>query len=92
VKRVSEILSRLMSALLCGLIHFYRYSFASIFGGQCRFEPSCSCYALEAIAAKGPLKGGVLSCKRILRCHPWGGSGYDPVPGAARRTPFGKAR
>ena len=46
----------------------------------CRFTPTCSQYALEAFRKYGPLKGGWLSLKRILRCHPWGGSGYDPVP------------
>lgn len=46
----------------------------------CRFTPTCSQYALEAFRKYGPLKGGWLALKRILRCHPWGGSGYDPVP------------
>jgi len=46
----------------------------------CRFTPTCSQYALEAFRKYGPLKGGWLALRRILRCHPWGGSGYDPVP------------
>jgi putative membrane protein insertion efficiency factor len=53
-----------------------------IFGnaGQCRFSPSCSDYALEAVSVHGALKGSWLSLKRICRCHPWGGCGCDPVP------------
>jgi putative membrane protein insertion efficiency factor len=53
-----------------------------IFGnaGQCRFSPSCSQYALEAVSVHGALKGSMLSLKRICRCHPWGGCGCDPVP------------
>jgi hypothetical protein len=47
---------------------------------SCRFTPSCSAYGLEAIRRHGALKGGRLTIGRILRCHPWGGSGYDPVP------------
>ena len=52
----------------------------SILGVNCRFAPSCSAYALEALDKHGPLRGGLLTVKRIGRCHPWGGSGYDPVP------------
>lgn len=47
---------------------------------SCRYAPSCSAYAIEAITRYGAAKGGWLSAKRILRCHPWGGHGYDPVP------------
>ena len=61
-------------------IHFYRYVISPLLGVNCRFAPSCSEYALEALATHGALKGGYLAARRILRCHPWGGSGYDPVP------------
>ncbi len=47
---------------------------------SCRYTPTCSQYGLEAIKKYGPFKGGWLALKRILNCHPWGGSGYDPVP------------
>ncbi|HEX8402788.1 MAG TPA: membrane protein insertion efficiency factor YidD [Allosphingosinicella sp.] len=47
---------------------------------SCRFRPSCSAYAIEALRRYGALRGGLLAARRILRCHPWGGHGYDPVP------------
>ncbi len=69
-----------MSRLLIALIRFYQYAVSPLLGPRCRYTPSCSQYALEAIGRHGPLQGGCLACKRICRCHPWGGSGYDPVP------------
>ena len=58
--------------------------------GECRFTPSCSAYAMEAIAAHGALRGSWLALKRLARCHPWGGCGEDPVPPAKQRErPFG---
>ena len=62
------------------LIYGYRFLLSPILGVNCRFAPSCSAYALEALDKHGPLRGGLLTVKRIGRCHPWGGSGYDPVP------------
>ena len=61
-------------------IKFYRYVISPILGPRCRFAPTCSEYAVEAITKHGPIKGGMLAVRRILRCHPWGGHGYDPVP------------
>ncbi|MFY0652557.1 MAG: membrane protein insertion efficiency factor YidD [Cyclobacteriaceae bacterium] len=60
-------------------ILFYQYSISPLFPSSCRFSPTCSQYAKEAIQKYGPLKGLVKAIKRISRCHPWGGSGYDPV-------------
>ena len=58
----------------------YRLTLSSFLGNACRYYPTCSVYALEAIDSHGPLRGGLLALKRIGRCHPWGGSGVDPVP------------
>jgi putative membrane protein insertion efficiency factor len=63
-----------------GLIGVYQLFISPLLLPSCRFEPSCSHYAQEAIAAHGPVYGLVLTVKRLLRCHPWGGNGYDPVP------------
>jgi putative membrane protein insertion efficiency factor len=63
------------------LIRIYKYSFSPLMGmSKCRYQPSCSTYAIEALQKHGLFKGGYLAMKRILSCHPWGGSGYDPVP------------
>jgi hypothetical protein len=61
-------------------IRFYQLSISPLLGAHCRHTPSCSQYAIEAIQEWGPLKGIWLGVKRIARCHPWGTSGYDPVP------------
>ncbi|MEQ8715561.1 MAG: membrane protein insertion efficiency factor YidD [Cyclobacteriaceae bacterium] len=61
-------------------IVFYQYGISPLFPSSCRYSPSCSHYTKEAILKHGPIKGGWLGIKRILSCHPWGGSGYDPVP------------
>ncbi len=63
-----------------GLIRLYQLFISPIKGHCCRFEPSCSEYAREAFLLHGIIKGANLTLKRILKCHPWGGSGYDPVP------------
>lgn len=62
------------------LIRFYQYCISPFVPKVCRYEPSCSVYAVEALRRHGLFKGGYLAAKRILSCNPWGGSGYDPVP------------
>jgi hypothetical protein len=69
-----------MKYLLILLIKIYRIFISPLFGRKCRFYPSCSAYALQSINKHGTIKGGYLSVKRILRCHPWNYGGYDPVP------------
>lgn len=71
---------RPLSSVLRLLIWLYRHSLSYVFGRRCRFMPSCSAYADEAIQIYGPIKGTKLAVKRFCRCHPWGGSGLDPVP------------
>lgn len=75
-----KLLSRLASALLSLPIYFYRYYISPMLPASCRFTPTCSQYALEALRKHGPVKGLWLTVRRLLRCNPWGGCGYDPVP------------
>lgn len=71
-----------MKRLLQLPIHLYRWFLSPLLGSNCRFQPSCSAYALEAIERHGAWRGSGLAMKRICRCHPWGGAGHDPVPEA----------
>jgi putative membrane protein insertion efficiency factor len=66
--------------LLRAAIRAYQLVLAPVLPSACRYLPSCSHYADEAIALHGPLRGSVLAARRLCRCHPWGGGGYDPVP------------
>lgn len=77
---VKGFLSRIFSLLLLIPIYFYRICISPLTPPSCRFTPTCSAYVVEAIKKHGPVKGFYLTVRRILRCHPWGGSGYDPVP------------
>jgi putative membrane protein insertion efficiency factor len=80
------------SLLLTLLIRAYQWILAPLLpANRCRFEPSCSHYGLAAIKGHGPIIGLWLTLRRLLRCHPWGGSGYDPVPPAKNSAPiFGR--
>jgi putative membrane protein insertion efficiency factor len=69
-----------LTACLITIIKFYRFTISTLLGACCRFEPSCSHYAMEAIKMYGCFKGCGLSLWRILRCHPWHPGGMDPVP------------
>ena len=70
-------------------IHFYRLVISPWLGSNCRFQPTCSAYALEALERHGAWRGSWLALRRILRCRPGGGSGYDPVPPAKHGTAGG---
>ncbi|AQZ94098.1 membrane protein insertion efficiency factor YidD [Halopseudomonas phragmitis] len=72
-----------MRRVALGLIKVYRYAISPLMANHCRFYPSCSCYAQEAIEQHGLLKGSLLSARRLSRCHPWNPGGYDPVPPAS---------
>ncbi len=69
-----------MKRVLIALVKWYRRAISPLTPPSCRFTPTCSAYAIEALERFGAIKGSWLAVKRILRCHPWGGSGYDPVP------------
>ena len=62
------------------IVKTYQVVVSPFLGANCRYNPTCSAYALEALKKFGIIKGGLLSIKRVAKCHPWGGSGHDPVP------------
>ncbi|HMT81636.1 MAG TPA: membrane protein insertion efficiency factor YidD [Azonexus sp.] len=69
-----------MKYLMIGLIRIYQYAISPFLGRSCRYVPSCSTYAVEAVQKYGAFRGGWLGFKRVCRCHPWHPGGYDPVP------------
>ncbi|MFA6260604.1 MAG: membrane protein insertion efficiency factor YidD [Bacteroidia bacterium] len=73
-------LRNLINAPLIGLVKMYQYLISPLLPNACRYTPTCSQYAEQAIRKYGPLKGIWMAIKRISRCHPWGGHGYDPLP------------
>jgi hypothetical protein len=76
-----KLLNKILIFPFVALINVYKYSISPLLGeSKCRYQPSCSTYALQALQKHGLFKGGYLAVKRILSCHPWGGHGYDPVP------------
>ncbi|MEN7546907.1 membrane protein insertion efficiency factor YidD [Rapidithrix thailandica] len=78
-------LNILFKKVMLGLVRFYQLGISPMLPAACRYTPTCSQYAIEAIEKHGPWKGLWLSLKRISRCHPWGGSGYDPVPESSKK-------
>ena len=80
----------MMSVFLRAAVRLYQLSLAYFFVGACRYEPSCSAYAAEALQRHGALRGTWLAAHRFCRCGPWGGSGYDPVPPALTCQPLSR--
>ncbi len=77
---LNKFIKKLVINILIIPIKIYKYFISPILPMACRYTPTCSEYAIEAIIKHGPIKGIYLAAKRILSCNPWGGSGYDPVP------------
>jgi putative membrane protein insertion efficiency factor len=86
-----NVVSRVLARPLIWLAKLYRLAISPWLGGNCRFEPTCSSYAIEALQTHGVVYGSWLAARRIGRCHPWGGSGYDPVPGVRIPEPLEKS-
>ena len=80
LNRPKKILKTILSIPLIFLVRFYQVCISPLKPPTCRFTPTCSAYAIGALRKHGPIKGLYLTVKRLLKCHPWGGSGYDPVP------------
>jgi putative membrane protein insertion efficiency factor len=76
-----------LALALRALVSAYRWLISPLLGPRCRFYPSCSAYALEALEHHGALRGTALALRRILKCHPWHPGGYDPVPDPAAQAP-----
>ncbi len=80
-----------MKYLLIGLLKAYRAVISPLYGQVCRYHPSCSAYALEAVTTHGSVRGSWLAARRLARCHPWAAGGYDPVPAAAPAADHSRA-
>lgn len=91
-RSVWEAVSRVSSWPFIVAIRLYQVTLGPMMGGQCRFVPTCSRYAIEAYQEHGPIVGTWLTLRRVLRCHPLGGSGYDPVPINERREQAKKSK
>ena len=73
-------MKKILEFIILMPVYFYRYSISPLIPPRCRYTPTCSKYTIDAVKKHGILKGGMLSLKRLSVCHPWGGSGFDPVP------------
>ncbi|MHA1109409.1 MAG: membrane protein insertion efficiency factor YidD [Alphaproteobacteria bacterium] len=80
-----SLVANMAGLALRGLIRIYQLLISPVLPAHCRYAPSCSAYALEALRSHGVARGGVMALRRILRCHPWGDHGFDPVPTSAQQ-------
>lgn len=80
LRQLSTAVSSAVQTVLLGLVRFYRFALSPWLGSACRFTPTCSQYALDALDQHGPWVGAYLTTRRLLRCHPWCDGGHDPVP------------
>lgn len=80
LQKILNGLKRIVEKFFILLIKFYQVSISPLLGSNCRYSPTCSQYAIDALKTWGPIKGTWLGIKRISKCHPFGGHGYDPVP------------
>jgi putative membrane protein insertion efficiency factor len=76
-----------MKYVLIALLKAYRFGISPLYGQVCRYHPTCSAYALEAVQTHGAVRGTWLAARRVARCHPWAAGGLDPVPPQRNRTP-----
>ncbi|MED5544444.1 MAG: membrane protein insertion efficiency factor YidD [Pseudomonadota bacterium] len=86
MKRLLALIARLPGLLLIAIARAWQLGPSAELPSTCRFAPSCSQYAIEAVRAHGAIKGGCYAIWRLLRCNPWGGHGYDPVPGTQNQS------
>ncbi|MEE9251149.1 MAG: membrane protein insertion efficiency factor YidD [Alphaproteobacteria bacterium] len=89
MRLIGAVIGGLLRIMALGLIRGYQLLISPLLGPGCRFAPSCSQYALEAVRRFGAVRGAWLALGRLLRCHPWGGSGFNPVPDRAHPTARG---
>jgi putative membrane protein insertion efficiency factor len=82
IARLLSAVSRVLAAVLVFLVRAYQVALAPLLGGQCRYDPTCSEYAVEALDQHGAFRGAALAGRRIARCHPFRPGGFDPVPSA----------
>jgi putative membrane protein insertion efficiency factor len=83
---MTGMMHRWFAATCVSVIRGYQFLISPLLGNNCRFYPSCSCYALESVENHGVIKGGYLSLRRLIKCHPFHAGGYDPVPQPDTKT------